>query len=102
MPAESVTVSVASLRAGVALLLDRVEREFGPDVDLAADYYWDLPLAATFDPAQDPAGHTLGSLNDDVESLDELLRDDSEDAVVWHDLSHVVGILRRLAALDLP
>lgn len=102
MPAESVTVSVASLRAGVGMLLDRVEREFGPDVALDAAYYWDLPLPATFDPAQDPAGHTLGSLADDVESLDELLREDPEDAVVWHDLSHVVGILRRLAALDLP
>ncbi len=84
------------------MLLDRVEREFGPDVDLAADYYWDLPLAVTFEPEQDPAGHTLGSLADDVDSLAELLREDPEDAVVWHDLSHVVGILRRLAALDLP
>ena len=84
------------------MLLDRIEREFGPDVDLAADYYWDLPLAATFDPEQDPAGHTLGSLADDVESLGELLREEPEDAVVWHDLSHVVAILRRLAALDLP
>lgn len=102
MPAESVTVSVASLRAGVAMLLDRVEREFGPDVDLAADYYWDLPLAATFDPEQDPAGHTLGSLAEDVESLGHLLRAEPEDPFVWHDLSHVVGILRRLAALDLP
>jgi len=26
----------SSLRAGVPMLLDRVEREFGPDVDLAA------------------------------------------------------------------
>jgi hypothetical protein len=102
MSAEPVTVSVASLRAGVAMLLDRVERQFGADVDLAADYYWDLPLVATFDPANDPQGHTLGSLVDDVESLAELLAEDPEDAVVWHDLSHVVGILRRLAALDLP
>jgi hypothetical protein len=84
------------------MLLDRAEREFGPEIDLAADYYWDLPPAATFDPAQDPEGHTLGSLADDVESLAELLREDPEDAVIWHDLSHVVGILRRLAALDLP
>nr|BFE55773.1 hypothetical protein GCM10020063_002990 [Dactylosporangium thailandense] len=46
---------------------------------------------------------TADQLSDDVLSMRAML-DPAEDdpIVVWHDLTHVVGVLSRLASLDLP
>ncbi|QSB16245.1 hypothetical protein JQS43_08110 [Natronosporangium hydrolyticum] len=101
---DEVRVEVAQLRAGLAQLLDEVERRHGDCVDLGADYYWTVYLNAAyrFDTTDDPQ-ITVGQLSDDVASLRELLEAGEERPVVlWHDLSHVVGILARIAAVDAP
>ncbi|MET7420879.1 hypothetical protein [Dactylosporangium sp. NPDC005555] len=97
-------VSLRDLRQSLTLLLDAVERQYGQTVDLNADYYWTIGVWDAFrlDGADRPEP-TLGQLTDDIQSMREVLeaaRD--EPAAVWHDLAHVVGILNRLAALDLP
>ena len=58
-------------------------------------------MPRSFDMHAEPGALTVGQLSDDVEALRELLRR-PDDLTLWHDLSHVVGILRRIAALDLP
>jgi hypothetical protein len=95
-------VEVRELRAALDRILDAVEAGHGPTIDLRADYYATLDLRLSFDPTADQsAGMTMGQLTDDVQELRALLtRTDAP--VVWHDLAHVVGILRRVAALDLP
>ena len=95
-------LTLADLRAGLEVLLSEIERRYGPKVDLCGGFYWDLPMETIYDSLQDPAPPTLGDLVDDVESLGELLGREPGEVYVWHDLSHVVGVLRRLAALDLP
>ena len=62
----------------------------------------ELPdLAQSFDlHAEQRGGLTVGQLSD-VRELRELVRR-PDDPTLGHDLSHVVGILRRIAALDLP
>ncbi|MEV0715678.1 hypothetical protein [Asanoa sp. NPDC050611] len=63
-------VVVADLRAALARLLDAVEGEHGPEVDLDADFYWTVAQdnsAYRFDTAN-PA-LTVGSLSDDVDEL---------------------------------
>ena len=95
-------VEVQELRLGLMRVLDAVQVRFGPIVDLRADAYWTLDLARSFDPHADQAeGLMVGQLSDDVIELRNLLSR-SEDPTLWHDLSHLVGILRRIAALDLP
>ncbi|MEV4532469.1 hypothetical protein AB0J82_01400 [Asanoa sp. NPDC049518] len=96
-------VSVAELRSALDLLLREVERRHGPQVDLDGGLYWTVwpGKAHRFD--GEPPQVTVGDLTDDVESVRELLsRDPDEGVYVWHDLTHVVGVLTRLAALDLP
>lgn len=95
-------IEVQELRLALTCLLDAVEARFGATVDLRADGYWTLDLTRSFDlHAEQGAGLMVGQLSDDVRELRELLR--RPDALtLWHDLSHVVGILRRIAALDLP
>ena len=100
MHPQSVRVPVADLRSAVNLLLNEAERKFGPTIDLVDDYYWLLELdqAHETDP---PVVSSKGSLADDAESIRELLDGDPEEGVyLWHDLAHLVGVLRQIADLD--
>jgi hypothetical protein len=100
----STEVSLGDLRQALTQLLDAVERRHGPTVDLDTDHYWTIGPADAFrfDAADGPEP-TVGQLTDDVQSMRAMLEATRDGpAVVWHDLAHVVGILNRLAALDLP
>jgi hypothetical protein len=71
-------------------------------VDLEADYYWTIPLPDTFERHDQPTELEAGQLSDDLVELQELLTREDADVIVWHDLGHLVGILQRIASLDLP
>jgi hypothetical protein len=43
----------------------------------------------------------VAQLSDDVREIHGFV-ERADDPVIWHDLAHIVGVLRRLAALDLP
>jgi hypothetical protein len=95
-------VSLVQLRQGLSILLDEIERQYGPTVDLDADYYWSITPGDAFrfetGGAPEP---TVGQLTDDIASLREMLVSDTDrPVVIWHDLAHVIGLLTRLAALD--
>ena len=46
---------------------------------------------------------SVGHLSDDVDELRQLISEGAgREVVVWHDLAHLVGILKRFAALDTP
>src|SRR4051794_36313390 len=98
---ESHRVAVRDLRLALDRLLAEVERTSGPEIDLAADSYWVVAAADAFVLGAPPTA-TVGQLADDLESPAAQAADDAEQPWVWHDLEHVLGLLRRLAALDLP
>jgi hypothetical protein len=101
--ADAVTVSTTDLRAALNMLLDIAEARFGPDIALGADLYWNLDLIAAFDMNQAPEPAVdVGSLADDVTSMRQMLGRGGENVVLWHDLAHALGVLRRIAAMDLP
>jgi hypothetical protein len=94
-------VDLQELRAALARVLDAVETRFGPTVELRADYYWTLDLRRSFDPTDDQSeGLTLAQLSDDLQEVRDVVGR-ADDPVVWHDLVHITGILRGLAARDL-
>ena len=99
---DEIQIELRDLREALARVLDGVEAKFGPTVDLAADYYWTLDPRTAFDPSADqPSGLTVAQLSDDVLEVRESLGR-SDEPVIWHDLAHIVGVLSRIAALDLP
>jgi hypothetical protein len=101
--ADGVTVSTTDLRAALNMLLDVAEARFGPDIALGADRYWNVDLLTAFDMNQAPeAAVDVGSLADNVASMRQMLVRGGENVVLWHDLAHAVGVLRRVAAMDLP
>lgn len=101
---EPLTITVDELRRAMSIVFDRIEETMGPQIDLGADYYWHIGLSESFDMSTTPEGAPLaGQLTDDVESVRELISAGSDDYVaLWHELDHIGGILRRVAALDLP
>ena len=101
MTRERQTVRIDELRAALDRLLRSVEETQGTEVELGADQYWLVSSGQSFDlSAQPQVG--VGQLSDDLESLTAQLTEASVEPVVWHELEHLIGLLRRLAALDLP
>ena len=102
--AEALTVSIAALRRALDLVLDEVARKHGETVVLDADHYRVLPPEMTYDVHTSPAVDrmTIAQLSDDVAELAGMVEDDEWVSEPWHDLAHLVGILQRIAAQDLP
>jgi hypothetical protein len=66
-------IEVQELRAALELILNRVEEQLGPTVDLAADHYWTVDARAAYDLQHDPGGSLLaGQLSDDVNAIRDL------------------------------
>jgi hypothetical protein len=102
MPGETTTrIDLADLREAVSRLLDAAQTRFGATADLAGDHYWLLELSEMFSIDRQPSVNA-GQLSDDVASIREFLGRPNDEAVLWHDLQHVAGVLLRLASLDLP
>jgi hypothetical protein len=97
----SPSISISELRTTLANLLDSLENQLGPRVDLGADYYWTIDPDAAYHLERDPAsGPTVGQLSDDVATVRETMVGGVEPAETWHVLRHVNGILARLAWLS--
>ena len=92
--AEPLVVSLSDLRSSVQRALDLVEAQLGAEVSLEMDYYWHVPIDEAFDMAREPATFTAGQVTDDLATL---LEDRSRDpGKAWHELSHLIGVLRAL------
>jgi len=64
----SVAIQIDDLRVGLLAILADVERKFGSQIDLDADYYWHIPTEAAFDIGSNPVP-VVGQLSDDIEEL---------------------------------
>jgi len=100
--AQSTTVQIEDVRAGLMMILDEIQRKFGDEINFGTtDSYWNIAPDKIVDLEKDPTPD-IGQVSDDIASLRELLQRTDGQLFVWHDLTHIVGILRRIAALDLP
>jgi hypothetical protein len=97
------TVSLAQLQHVLDRVLGELARRHGDEVELTADHYWVIDPRAAYDLTAAPSIEqlTLGQLSDDLTEVAALSA--AQDVLVpWHDLAHVIGVLQRLAAQDLP
>lgn len=92
---EPLTVSLADLRSAVVRALDVTEKRLGPKVSLDVDYYWHVPVEEAFNMAREPQTFTVGQVSDDLEEAVQDEHDQVPEAA-WHDLSHLIGVLRAL------
>ena len=61
-----------------------------------------MPGGAAFDLSKSDPALTVGQLGADVDATRELLNDGGREIVaVWHELAHVVGVLRAIERIAL-
>jgi len=77
------TIRVDEIRAALTSVLDAVERKYGSLLDFGHDYYWALPVEASFDMTNATPALTVGQISDDIASVGNL------------DRAHEVGSGRR-------
>lgn len=98
---EDLHLRIRDLRKALDRTLRAVEAELGKKVELPYDYYWELPVEAAFDMTRNPAPDDFmtGQLTDDLE---EGLAARRDTPAVWHELNHLIGLLRALERISMP
>jgi hypothetical protein len=97
---------LTELRVACDRLLRHAEAIFGPEIDLdsedlGVDFYRCVETRAAYTMVADYEIN-IGSLVDDLETLQELKERPDDEVVLWHDLEHLRGLLGYLGFLDLP
>lgn len=91
--AEPLAIDLDEIRAAVMGVLDACEEQLGRHVVVDLDYYWYLPVDSAFDMSRKPTEVTVGQLSDDLARMSAMR---PEALTAWHDLAHIIGLLRAL------
>src|SRR5690242_180206 len=99
------TAKIDQIRRACNLLLDQIERQFGPELILEghavpADY-WTVELREAFTFAPSPT-LAAGEFREDAAEVVDVLSREPESISLWHDLDHLAALLRGIAFMDLP
>ncbi len=90
------------LRAALDRVLAAVEKNHGSQITLDEDYYWHLPVEDAYDLSTEPEITTVGQVSDDLAEIKQLLSSDEPVLAIWHELSHLIGVLRVMEKMSLP
>ena len=98
---KKVEITTSDIRAAFDRLMSAVEARHGTRVNLEKDYYFEVDVSQAYSSDVNHADHIIaGQLSDDVEEIAEFLERDADETYIWHDLGHLVGILRYLVFMD--
>jgi hypothetical protein len=78
-------IKVSQLRTATERLLAHLESK-GDTVNVEADFYWNIPAPARYNPYEEPKELTLGQLSDDWGELSRIAEGEAEPinyALVW-------------------
>lgn len=87
-------ITTSELRAAANLLLSHLEEHGLTDVEVDADFYWDVPQAARYDQYDEPKEHNVGQLSDDIQELKRLVKGDAPP--IGYGLVWLGAVLRRI------
>jgi hypothetical protein len=87
-------ISLERLRAVANALFSHLETNGVTAVTISEDYYWDVPALARHDRYEEPRGHTVGQLSDDVAELDRMI--DGARPMVGYGLVWLAAVLCRV------
>ena len=90
---ERMLVSLGELEEMMATLVAHIRKQSGDEIDLAADYYWDVPLQDWTSLELEPPRLVRGQLSDDLETMREMLS--PEGIPVGVGLVALAALLRR-------
>ncbi len=89
------TIRVDDLRRATNRIFAAVERNVGESIELDEDYYWHLDVEDAYKMSAVPTINLVGQVTDDVAALKAFVASD-DDGIdsVWHELNHLIGVLR--------
>ena len=96
------TIRVDELRTAMERILVALERNFGDSVTLEENYYWHLPVEDAYEMHAVPKIQEVGLVSDDLSEIRQSLASGEEVFSIWHDLSHLIGVLRVVEKLASP
>jgi hypothetical protein len=96
---DDLVLRLSDLRTALDSVLSAAAARLGDEVALPSDYYWHVPVDAAFDMGRKPMELTVGSLKDDLE---ELGSEKPDHVALWHDVGHLVGLLRGVEKIARP
>ncbi len=94
---DQMVLRLDDLRDALDRALRATQARLGAEVVLQDDYYWHLPVEQAFDVHQEPGDLTMGQLSDDLAAVSPA--EESGPHSAWHELAHLVGLLRALERL---
>ncbi len=94
---DQMVLRLDDLRDALDRALRATQARLGEEVVLQDDYYWHLPVEQAFDVHHEPGGLTMGQLSDDLAAVSPA--EEPEPHPAWHELAHLVGLLRALERL---
>ena len=87
-------VNIDEIQEVVSLLLKKLKKSKGNEIELNNDFYWDISTEELYNPYAEPANLSLGQLSDD---LLELKRLSTSDNAIVYDLKRVASIIKALS-----
>jgi hypothetical protein len=96
-----VTIDIEEIRQAVNVLLDHLRDRGIRKVELREDYYWEIDAAKLYDATNEPTEFSIGSLFDDLESIQPLAAGNDQPVVPL--LLKIAPLLRYIGdvAIDL-
>jgi hypothetical protein len=96
---EPLAIDLDHLRTALTRVLDACEERYGRRVTVDGDYYWHLPVDSAFDMSKQPSEFTVGQLSDDLHATSG---EPVDPLTAWHELAHLIGLLRALEVRARP
>lgn len=87
-------VSTEELRRAALTLLQHVEESGQKEIEIAEDFYWDVPAEQRYAPYEEPKGLTVGQLSDEWSEVSQMVNGDRE--CVSYGLVWLAAVLRRV------
>jgi hypothetical protein len=87
-------ITVAELKTVANILLSHLERHGIERIEIADDFYWDVPATKRYDQYDEPKQHDVGQLSDDVQELKRLVNGDAP--AIGHGLVWLGAVMRRI------
>ena len=87
-------VNVDELQKTILLLLAKLKESKGNEIEIQADFYWDIPWEELYNPYSTPKDLTLGQLSDDLLEVNKVIE---SQAVIPYDLIRISNILKALS-----
>jgi hypothetical protein len=96
----NIRIELDELTRALELILQHVRAYQNGPVEIAEDYYWEIPQAQLYDPTKDPSSFTIGQLSEDWTRIEQLLKGEAPPigyALVW-----LGSILRAVGQKNVP